>query len=57
MGKMSLNFMGFRDWAGLLPHLKMCVDPLQQRLRLRVLAEVRPENILDSQIKSVFDCS
>ena len=32
------------------------VDPLQQRLRLRFLAEVRPENILDSQIEYVFDC-
>ena len=30
------------------------VDPLQQRLRLRFLAEVSPENILDSQIKYVF---
>ena len=32
------------------------VDPLQQRLRLRFLAEVHPENILDSQMEYIFDC-
>ena len=39
-----------------LQKVRVVVDPLQQRLRLTFLAEVRLENILDSQIKYVFDC-